>query len=402
MRSRIPALVLSCVALVYSCLCLLANSGNAGLREDILAKAGFVAPETVEQAARLLMIQQDPAGRRVAARLHQRLLSQNPASVYQWIKCAYAFAAAGDNGKAEYAVSAARKLGPALAPAQMEAVHFYVGEGALDAVLETGRHVMELVPQYDGFLFRYYQQLGVTPEVILLRGVPANARAMSSFLTFSIETKDVGQAELAWRKMTDLGLRTEKTLGAYTGFLVAANQPGEAWSAWHDYYKPTVPPEEDPQGVFNPGFEREPVDGPFDWHWTEVRGAETSITSAQAWRGHRSLWISFSGERNVAYSHLSQSLVAGPGQYELKAHIKSEGITTNQGVALELVESGHVIAASEPLTGTSDWHPVVIPFRLTGSRWLSLRVVRHPSSKFDNKIAGSFWMDEVLLERVQP
>lgn len=397
-RLNIPIVVLALLALLYSSLWLLANSGNAGLRDDLLARAGLVVPETVEQAARLLDISSEPGAQNKALRLHERQLAQNAASVYQWMKTAHALSGVGDDPMAWYAVATARQLGKSVAPAQMEAVHFYVAAGVSDAVLETGKHVLELVPYYDSFLFRYYQQLGVTPEEMLSRGLPDGPRAVSSLLGYSIESKDAVLAKQTWAKMSASGWRTQAGVGAYSKFLLAAGQPGQAWSVWQSFYELR----QAPGGIFNPGFERDPVDGPFDWHWTELPGVETKITSTEAHTGRRSLEIAFGGERNVDYAQVISSVVAGPGSYSLKAYVKSDGITTNQGVGLELRDSERLIAASEPLTGTSDWHPVSLLFHLPEVRWLTLGLARHPSVKFDNKIAGRFWLDDVSIERVGP
>ncbi|MCX6623323.1 MAG: hypothetical protein NTY38_20105 [Acidobacteria bacterium] len=367
----------------------------------MLARAGFTEPERAHQAARLLLVSNDPAARSEAVALHKRLLVSNAASVYEWMTTAFAFREAGDHLRARYAAGRARQLGQAVAPAQMEAVHFFVADGNREEVLRTGRHVLELVPNYDGFLFRYYAQMGAATPDILNQGVPLTGRALASFLDYAMETRNTVQAEATWKVMTAGGLRSAKALAGYTSFLISEKLPLDAWSAWQEYYRDAVPADEANARIFNPGFEREPVDGPFDWHWTEVRGAQAELSSEQPWAGRQCLKLAFSGEENVAYSHLSQTIVAGPGRYELEAYVKAEGITTNQGVSVQLTDNGQPVASSEPLTGSSEWKKITSRFALSGPRLLVLRVVRQPSAKFDNKIAGTFRLDNVSLKRVE-
>lgn len=401
MPARNPAIILlSIVTLAQSGLWFLGNSGDAGLRDGFLSRAGFSGPERAHQAVRLMMLSGDGQARRDATSLQTRLLLLNAASPYEWMKTGVQLRAAGESQAADYAIRRGVQLAPSSAPAAMEAVHYYVLAGNRDQVLATGKRVQAMVHSYDDFLLRYYEELGASTADILDRGVNHNTESMYAFLTHSMEGRRLNQARQIWARMTAGNLRSADALNYFTQYLIQEKQPAEAWAEWRSYYQASRPEADWSQGVFNPGFELPPVEGAFDWHWGDVAGADASISSEDPQQGRYCLKVAFSGETNVNYAHAGQSVVAGPGRYELAAFVKSQGITTNQGVAIEVTGGGGLNAATEPLTGTTAWKRVTAEIHLPRPCLLNLRVMRHPSAKFDNKIAGTFWMDNVSLRRV--
>ncbi len=68
-------------------------------------------------------------------------------------------------------------------------------------------------------------------------------------------------------------------------------------------------------------------------------------------------------------------------------------------VCLDIIPAKAVI---QSLDGHGVEHSMKNMFHLPEVRWLTLGLVRRPSAKFDNKIAGRFWLDDVSIERVGP
>jgi hypothetical protein len=69
-----------------------------------------------------------------------------------------------------------------------------------------------------------------------------------------------------------------------------------------------------------------------DWRIGRVEGAETKRNSATIQSGRWSLEVHFEGKENVDDHHLSQRVVVEPGDYRFEAWVKTEGITTDQGL----------------------------------------------------------------------
>jgi len=81
--------------------------------------------------------------------------------------------------------------------------------------------------------------------------------------------------------------------------------------------------------------------------------------------GKRSLGVLFDGKHNPDIAFASQVVRVLPnGQYTLRAQIKTDGLTTANGVFLQV--SGHNCTGpdrrSDMVTGTSFWKEVTIEF----------------------------------------
>jgi hypothetical protein len=117
--------------------------------------------------------------------------------------------------------------------------------------------------------------------------------------------------------------------------------------------------------------------------------------------------IQFSGKQNVFYQNFYQLVKVSPGHsYHLRAFLKTEGITTDSGPRLEVYDAYNTAVLdelSDNLTGSTDgWTPVLMDF-VTGPKTelIVVRLVRFPSKKLDNLIAGKVWLDDVQLTLVQ-
>lgn len=112
--------------------------------------------------------------------------------------------------------------------------------------------------------------------------------------------------------------------------------------------------------------------------------------------GHASLRIDFEGEENMDYNGVSERVFLGAGMYRLEAFARVKGITTDEGVALRVLN-----AQTEKLIGTTDWKLLGATFAVSApAKIVEIQIVRHSSLRFDSKIAGSVWIDDVSLRRV--
>jgi hypothetical protein len=118
--------------------------------------------------------------------------------------------------------------------------------------------------------------------------------------------------------------------------------------------------------------------------------------------GNRSLRLTFNGLRNVNFSDVCQYVAVEPStSYWFSAWVRTQDISTDQGVRFGLHSVGdseNSIAWTEDVRGTQPWTQVKFLWT-SGSdvRELQLCVSRLPSAKFDSKIGGSAWIDDVAL-----
>ena len=113
--------------------------------------------------------------------------------------------------------------------------------------------------------------------------------------------------------------------------------------------------------------------------------------------GHYSARVRFDGTENVDSTTLSESTFVPAGRYKFQAYVKTDEITTNQGVFFGLSAKG-VNVTTDNLIGTRDWTLVEKTFQVppdAGLLEVSLR--RNASLKFDNQIKGTVWIDDIRI-----
>jgi hypothetical protein len=119
--------------------------------------------------------------------------------------------------------------------------------------------------------------------------------------------------------------------------------------------------------------------------------------------GRRSLRVELGGNENLTYGGVAQRTVVREGTYRLRAYSKTEGLSTDRGLALRVfdVESpGRLDVRTEELTGTNEWRLLKKTFRAgRGTQLIEVQLSREPSLKFDYKIRRTIWLDGVTLER---
>ena len=109
--------------------------------------------------------------------------------------------------------------------------------------------------------------------------------------------------------------------------------------------------------------------------------------------------------QNIAYHGISQTVPVTPGPFHFRAWLKLRDLTTDRGLAFRIFdpESPSLLDVHTPmLTGTLDWTPVELAFTVRpGTNLIQVEMFREPSWKFDNKFAGTAWVDAVELTGVR-
>jgi hypothetical protein len=140
--------------------------------------------------------------------------------------------------------------------------------------------------------------------------------------------------------------------------------------------------------IYNGSFEAEPLNGGFDWHFASTDRAEARRDTTTAKDGLASWLVTFYGKENVDYTDLIHWIPVNKGrQYNLRFWMKTEAISTNEGVFVEVDGRG-----SEKQVGTTYWKQFTIPF-IASSDLATIRLRRVPSRKFDNLLQGKVWLD---------
>jgi hypothetical protein len=282
--------------------------------------------------------------------------------------------------------------------------HFGIGENQ-EAFPITAR-ILALIPDYDSVIFNEYIRYVDHAEDVLRIGLPEDRRAAKSWLQFLIQAGRLGDAERTWDWVVGRRYADNALAGKYVEFLIRQGHPDLAASGWtqhmglrtDDYDKSTY--------LFNGDFESDFAPSPFDWSVAHTEGVEVTRDCTTAWSGKCSLHISFVGTQNLGLAAASQLAFVRPGTYRFHAVIRTETLTTDQGIQFRISDAEVPARLNEvfgQFTGSSPWSSVDHDFVVApNTRLLRIEVIRQPSMKFDNKVAGTAWIDQLKLEPITP
>ena len=141
--------------------------------------------------------------------------------------------------------------------------------------------------------------------------------------------------------------------------------------------------------LFNGEFESDPAQSPFDWNFARTDGVEVARDCTIPGSGKCSLRISFAGTQNLGVAAASQLAFVRPGTYRFHAFIRTESLTTDQGIRLRISDAEVPARLDEvfgQFTGSDPWssvgHDLVVAPK---TRIVQIEVIRQPSMRFDTQ-----------------
>ena len=331
------------------------------------------------------------------------ILRRDPASAFRWCDLAEAMVEPGRIESARYAINRAIELGPHSAPILLRAANFYFRIDDAARAVEFGRTILGQIPDYDAILFSDYDRFEVPVETVLDKGLPVDRRATRAYLSHLLGSTRLTDSRIVWNWVRAHHFADDPLASSYVSFLVSNHAYETAAERWVDYLGSRRGDYPQTNLLFNGDFESAPTGSLFDWQIGSTDGVRIARDGVSEHSGQYSVHLQFDGTTNVALDQVSQSCVLSAGTYTLQYFVKTEGITTNEGVRLRALDPenpGLLNVVTEPASGTSDWRRVEARFTITPRTHLvRVQIVRLPSQKFDNKIAGSAWIDSVRLRR---
>lgn len=348
----------------------------------------------------------------IAAVQHLRRAAElNPNNGPYWLALGAALESAGDARAAQVAFQRALKRRPMSPAYWWGAANYYLRAGKNEIAWAYFRRVLELSPDHSGFVFQLCYRVAGDYRIVSERVLPRDASPAPrlAYVDFLGRHGDYEGAFNVWGQFASEGPQSKATFPSarpYIDGLIANHRMDEAMSAWDDLLKWQViqrPFAPNPgEAVFKGDFEQAPLNGGFDWRTTPMTYVVTDLQALAAFRGATSVRVDFTVKHNEEYEILSQFVpVESDHEYRLRAFVRSEGITSDSGPRLRVVDavsSTRLDVATQPVTGTTTWHPVELTFS-TGSdtRLVRLAVWRARSRTFPTEISGRFWIDTVSM-----
>ena len=347
----------------------------------------------------------DPAGRDLSLAMdsYARAISLNPANAMYWIGLAKVLESTGELDASSSALERAIKLNPTYEKSRWMKVNLLLSRASTIEALNQLRLIIDEHPPERRRAFNVLKMITRNDvELILEEGIPHKQEPMESYLSFLMWEKNTEGVMIVWKALSD-GFEISSYFAAkYINYLVSV---GEIWKArrYSDAYEGRVFFTGAQELISNNGFEDDICDNRLCWWIDPVQGASVRIDGGVSFKGGRSLKIEFDGSENVDFRHLFKVLPLEPNTpYLLKASVKSEGITTTNGLFMEFYGIGgcKFYSTSKAVTGSGDWTELRIDVNTPpGCRAGTVRFRRLKSDKIDNLIGGTLWIDDVRLSR---
>lgn len=197
----------------------------------------------------------------------------------------------------------------------------------------------------------------------------------------------------------------------------AASSPAALLAARHSQPATGLPSQEPRASsanlVFNANFAQPILNAGFDWQLNQQNYVTLDFTEGEGFSPtqrptniSRVLRIDFTVPHNADDELIYQFVPVIPGQtYELKAYMRSEGITSDSGPRLRVIDPQcpqclDVDTASA--TGTTPWHEASVQFTARAIPVVRISVWRPRSRTFPMDISGRAWIDDITLRQIQP
>jgi O-antigen ligase len=336
----------------------------------------------------------------------ERLVRREPTGAVWWADLGDTLLALGRKEDARRAVARAVQLAPRIPFVTFRDAQFRFALGEQNAALDGMARAMAADMANAGPAFREYDARQVPLEAVLRRGLPSEARAWQAYLRYQLDQQQVDEAAVTWAAVVQRGYVDEPSARRYLDTLMTGGRVPEAWGVWRVAAERLGKGYPAGDHIFNGGFEFESTAARFDWRLSPPQGAGVDFDDDVRYSGRRSLRIRFDGSANLTEAGVRQVVYLERGRYRLRAYVRTEGISTDEGIAFMVGAEGAPATAgatTDALLGTNDWTLVERVFDLTGEGGLvRVALTRRRSFRADKLIQGTVWIDDVSITPEPP
>ena len=340
-----------------------------------------------------------------AIRYYHRALAIDPRAAYTWTDLAGAYEMAGDLSRAREAFETAEAAYPLSAEVAWRYGNFLLRQEQFPQAFTEIRRAVKTDPRQARLAISRCWRATRDIHLILERALPSDAEVYLATLDYLVSEHETGAALVAWQRLLALGHSVELPRASpLLDELIQNDRIEEARRVWKQALAAAGLPTDESVGgsrVWDGGFEGPFTNGGFGWRQYNIAGASFEFDTETRHSGSRSLRVAFDGSANLDFQHLEQYIPVEPNtRYRFAAYLRTDGITTDSGVRFAIFPRG---PGEKPLftpnlIDTQPWALDETEFT-TGPQTRLVEIVlrRMPSQKFDNKIQGTVWVDDVSL-----
>ncbi len=339
--------------------------------------------------------------------LHYRRATElNPRSATYWLDLARAYETSGEADHARGAFERAKTAHPISSEVAWRFGSFLLRRGQLSLAWAELRRSFLAAPGLLQPALDLCWRASRDVELILDGLLPPESSFYLQALAYFISRQEIDPALATWNRFQALGRPFEfKRVIPLLHTLIREDRLAEARDVWQQALAVSRVMADQPgllPAVWNGGFEEELLGGGFGWRKPRVAGALFDVDTTTHRSGARSLRVTFDGSANLNFQHLVQYVLVEPhSRYRFEAFLRTEAISSDSGMRFRIFDPKHRAALdtlTASLVGSQPWTLQQTEFT-TGpeTRLLVIVLRRLPSRKFDNKLRGSVWVDDVSL-----
>jgi Tetratricopeptide repeat/Carbohydrate binding domain len=336
----------------------------------------------------------------------QRAARLNPHLDLNWLDLASVYETLGEIEQARQAYRRAEASHPSSSDVAWQYGSFLLRQGDISDAARELRRALENDPMLTGNAVSQCARAGISTKEILDQVLPRGREYYLPALAYFVGEEQPEAGRAVWERM--MGLHKAFALDQllpFVNLLMRTNHPAQAREAWQQAVDASGWPRsksDDSSLIFNGGFEHDLANGGFGWRETPEGGASFGFDTEVFHSGKRSLEVTFDGGGNYNFYGLAQYVAVVPGQsYRFTAYLRTQDISTDSGMRFEILDDEHPKALdilTDNLTGTNAWTLAQAEFTIPAeTHWLHIALHRAPTWKFDNKLRGSVWVDDVAL-----
>jgi Tetratricopeptide repeat len=341
-------------------------------------------------------------------RLYEHAVELSPHDPAYWARLGHAYEWAGRTADSRNAYERAGLLFPNSPATQWALGNFYFREGRTKLALAAIRKALLGDPDLRRPAFDLAWRATGDGDLIVREMIPARADIFFEYLDYLLGTEGLDEAARVWDRIAAMNVPIDpKGAIRYLDALIEQRRIDRLVSARSILRNSGQlgAGRKGPEAnlITNGDFESEILNGGLDWRVNRMPGAAVSVDGQTFLDGTHSLRIRFDGTRNLSEVLVFQYVPVEPNtSYRFEGSMRAQGITTDSGPRFQIRDAydpGSVFFESQGVLENSSWTQLHSDF-ISGPRTglLEVRVVRPPSSKIDNRIAGTVRIDRVSLK----
>jgi tetratricopeptide (TPR) repeat protein len=349
----------------------------------------------------------EPDARR-AVQNYRHALFLNPRSADTWLDLAAAYESEGDLPSARDAFLQAKRAYPLSAAVSWRYGNFLLRQDEIPQAFAEIRRAVYVDPKRSAEAFSRCWRVAPDINAILDTVLPPDRDGYLGIIRELGAADQLAAALTVWQRLVTIhpALRLSDAI-PFSDLLIQKHQIRDARRVWDDALRLSNTPQNlDPPGsvLWDGGFETGVRGGAFAWAFPAASGGvQSSFDARQKHSGKYSLWLAFDGRHNVNFDGVCNNAEVRPDtDYRLSAWVRTQTLTTDQGVRLRLSwfsdsHPGSFIETTD-VQGTQPWTLLEMPWTSGKDvRYARVCVVRKVSGKFDSQIQGTAWVDDVAL-----